>query len=92
MTGTATSTTTASFNWIPPDPTLQNGIIVFYTVELTDLTFGTPDRIYNTTLTSFNFTGLEEYARYSFHVAAGTAIGLGPLSASLQITTLEDGR
>ena len=92
MTGTATGTTTASFNWIQPDPSLQNGIIVYYTVELTDLTFGRPDHVYNTTLTSFNFTGLEEYARYSFRVAAGTAVGIGPLSTSLQIMTLEDGR
>ena len=58
---------------------------------LVDVTFGTPDRVYNTTLTSFSFTGLEEYGRYSCQVAAGTVGGLGPVSNGITFVTFEDG-
>lgn len=83
--------TRASITWAPPDPSLQNGVITHYTVALTDLMFGMPQLTYNTTLTSFNFTGLEEYAVYGCEVAAATVGGLGPFSTLLQFTTLEDG-
>ena len=85
-----TGTTTASATWTIPDPSLQNGIIVYYTVVLRDLTFGMPDHTYNVTLTSYNFTGLEEYSGYSFQVSAATIGGPGPLSSSVQFITQED--
>ncbi len=85
-------TTSANVSWAPPDPNLQNGIITYYTVVLTDLMFSMPDRVYNTTFTYYVFTGLEEYARYAFQVAAATQGGLGPLSTSIRFTTFEDGK
>ena len=84
-------TTSANVSWAPPDPDLQNGIIIYYTVVLTDLMFGMPDQAYNTTLNYYYFTGLEEYARYAFQVAAATRGGLGPLSTAVRFTTFEDG-
>ena len=87
---TVTGTTTASVSWALPDPSLLNGIITYYTVVLTDVTFSMPDRVYNTTSTYYVFTGLEEYARYAFQVAAATQGGLGPLSTAMRFTTLED--
>ena len=84
--------TTANISWAPPDTNLQNGIVIYYTVMLTDLMFGMPVRVYNTTLTTFSFTGLEEYARYSYEVSAATIGGLGPFSTPVQFTTAEDGK
>lgn len=82
----------ANVSWTQPDSNLQNGIITYYTVVLTDITFGMPDRAYNTTLTTFSFTGLEEYVTYSYAVAAATIGGLGPFSAPVQFTTQEDSK
>lgn len=87
-----TGTTTANVSWTPPDPSLQNGVIIYYTVILTDLMFGMPECVYNTTITSFSFMGLEEYARYECEVAAATIGGLGPFSTSVRFTTFEDGK
>ena len=87
-----TGITATGVSWAPPDSDLQNGIVIYYTVILRDLTFGTPERVYNTTLTTFTFTGLEEYTRYSYEVAAATVGGLGPSSMPIQFTTLEDSK
>ena len=87
---TVTGATSANVSWAPPDPNLQNGIITYYTVVLADLMFSMPDRVYNTTFTYYVFTGLEEYARYTFQVAAATQSGLGPLSTAVRFTTFED--
>ena len=89
---TVIGTTAANISWVPPDPNLQNGIVTYYSVVLTDLTFGMPDRVLNTTLTDIAFTGLDEYVRYASVVAAATVGGLGPYSAPLQFTTSEDGK
>jgi hypothetical protein len=86
---TVTGTTTANVSWSDPDSNQLNGVITYYTVVLSDLVFGLPDRVYNTTLTSFSFTGLDEYGRYGFQVAAATVAGLGPLSAPVAFTTFE---
>ena len=88
---TVTGTTMANVSWNPPDPNLQNGMIIYYTVVLRDLTFNMPDQVYNTTRTTFTFVGLEEYSRYGFRVAAATIAGIGPFSLSVQFTTFEDG-
>ena len=82
-------TTSANASWAPPDPNLQNGIVTYYSVVLTDISFGMPDRVYNTTALYYEFTGLEEYGRYAFQVAAGTRAGLGPLSTAVMFTTQE---
>ncbi len=87
---TVSGTTTANISWSLPDSSELNGIITYYTVVLRDLTFGSSDRVYNTTLTLFSFTGLEQYARYGCQVAAATVAGLGPLSAPVRFTTFED--
>ena len=87
---TVTSSMTASLRWNPPDSNLQNGIIVYYTLVLTDLTFGTRDSAYNTSHVFFNLNGLEEYSRYSFQVSAATVVGSGPLSSPTEFTTFED--
>lgn len=87
-----TGTTTANITWAPPDPNLQNGVIIYYTLILTDLMFGMPERVHNTTSTSFSFTGLEEYTRYGCKVAAATIGGLGPFSTPVRFTTFEDSK
>ena len=89
LMATVSGTTTANISWSPPDPSQLNGIITYYTVVLRDLMFGLPDRVYNTTATSFSFTGLDEYGRYASQVAAATIGGLGPLSSATMFTTLE---
>jgi hypothetical protein len=86
---TATGTTTVSISWASPDPSLQNGVITYYTVVLTDVTFGMPTRVFNTTIPTITFAGLEEYAQYTYEVAAATVGGLGPYSTAVQFTTSE---
>lgn len=86
---TVSGTTTANVSWSDPDPTQLNGVITYYTVVLADQVFGLPDRVYNTTLSAFSFTGLDEYGRYVFQIAAATVGGLGPLSGPVGFTTFE---
>lgn len=90
LTATVSSPTTANISWSQPDHSQLNGVITYYAVVLSDLIFGLPDRVYNTTLTTFSFTGLEEYGRYACQVAAATIGGLGPLSNPVTFTTFEE--
>jgi len=91
INASVSGTTTAAVSWVPPSPELRHGFILYYTVILTDLTFGSTQELFNTTSTALNITELEEYARYSCEVSAATIAGLGPFSPPVELTTLEDG-
>ncbi len=85
-------TNNAFATWTPPSLDQSNGVILYYTVVLTDLTFGTPQLSFNTTNNAINWTRLEEYVRYSVQVSAATIAGLGPFSSPKDFLTLEDGK
>lgn len=76
--------------WQPPPPDDQNGNIINYMVNFTEL------HAHNFTLILTNTTSLEAemlvpFTTYACSVAAATAIGFGPYSQHLVIQTAEDG-
>ncbi len=81
----------ASATWTPPSLDQSNGVILYYTVVLTDLTFVTPQLSFNSSYTGINLTQLHEYTRYSVEVSAATIAGLGPFSSPQELMTIADG-
>ena len=84
------SSTSLMASWQAPSLTQQNGIIRQYTIVILDIASGE-----ETTLISFgtsaNVTGLKPFTSYSCKVAAFT-VSLGPYSASVNVTTQQDGK
>ena len=76
--------------WLPPDQVNQHGIITRYTIVLTDKTFNVSGTTVSVSDTEYSFTNLQEYAQYSYQIAAATSAGLGPFSAPKNFTTFED--
>ena len=89
MSGAAETSSSISFSWQPPPQNKTNGIIRHYTVRVTEVKTGLFFEI-NSTATSVNIGQLQAYNAYEVKSAAFT-IGLGPFSASIEITTLEKG-
>ena len=75
-----TGSTSSRVTWMPPSIADQNGVIIFYSLILRDLQFNSSDRIFNSSTTSYTFSALNEYNRYSCLIAAATYVGLGPYS------------
>ena len=76
--------------WEPPSPEDQNGLIVGYTINITDLETG---ERYQCLSTSTNITigSLTPFTTYICIIAARTNIGIGPFSTVVTVQTLEDG-
>ena len=88
---TPLSSTAFSLTWQPPPVDRQNGIILGYFINMTELDTGRHTQlIANTTSLSVN-TGLHPFYRYHFVIAAETVIGRGPPSREHLARTLEDG-
>ena len=70
----------------------RNGDITGYVVVYGILGMDTADSV-NVTASTLNvvLTGLEEYMKYDIRVSAYTAMGSGPFSQAVIVTTLEDG-
>ena len=77
--------------WQPPPLENQNGPIMYYSLILSDLMFGSKDIKVNVTSLNHTATNLEEYNTYSCIVAAASVVGTGPYTAPLNFTTDEDG-
>jgi hypothetical protein len=90
------SSTEVIVTWIPPSPELRHGEIQGFNVGYRTTTMG-----------AFNFTtvmgdgedggelllgGLEKYTRYTIVVQAFNEVGTGPLSETVPIQTMEDGK
>ena len=76
--------------WNPPSIILRNGNITGYTVSVQN-TETNETREWSTDGTSLTVTNLTPYVSYMFTVAAHTAVGQGPLTPKLSISTAEDG-
>ena len=76
--------------WEPPSPEDQNGLIVGYTINVTDLETG---ERYQHLSTSTNITigSLTPFTTYICIIAARTNIGIGPFSTVVTVQTMEDG-
>ena len=82
------SSTTALISWQQPPIEDQNGPIIYYSLIVTDLTFGFEDIEVNVTSLNYTVNNLEEYTTYSCIVAAVSPAGIGPYSTSLNFRTL----
>ena len=87
---TALSSQSIILVWEPPSPEDQNGLIVGYTINITDLE---TDERYQHISTSTNITigSLTPFTTYICIIAARTNIGIGPFSTVVTVQTLEDG-
>ena len=81
--------TTLALSWQRPALDSQNGIIIHYSVNITEMETG---RLlsYTAVNTSFRVSPLHPFYTYTCIVAAVT-VGLGPYSAPVVVQTPEDG-
>lgn len=70
---------TLSLSWLPPLPERRNGFIQQYIISITDLETGMTQLV-NTTEQITIVSDLHPFYRYSYTVAAETAVGRGPYS------------
>ena len=87
----ATDSRTLILNWEPPLSEDRNGIIINYTVNITEMETGTQFQLVtdNTTITAFS---QHPYYTYSYTVAAETSVGLGPYTSPRAVRMPEDGK
>ena len=71
-------------------PENRNGKIIKYTVKVISVETGVESQL-STTETSLLVISLTPYKTYQFSVAASTAVGQGPYTSSISVTTPEDG-
>lgn len=88
----ATNSRTLVLGWEAPDPDDRNGIIIKYTINITELDTDMPlDFVIGNTTTLT--VSVHPFYRYSYIIAAETIIGLGPYSMPPQVFQMpEDGR
>ena len=84
--------TSTSFTvlWQPPPLEDQNGAILNYKINFTELSTHNYSLSY-TNLTSHEVEMLDPFTSYVFSIAAATAVGFGPLSRHFLVATEEDG-
>ena len=87
----ATDSQTLVLSWEPPLPEDRNGIIINYTVNITEMETGTQFQLVtvNTTITAFS---LHPHYTYSYTAAAETSVGLGPYTTPRAVQMPEDGK
>jgi len=83
--------TSITLSWLPVLPELQNGVVIGYTLELTELSANELTE-YNTTTTTLTVSNLHPYYEYAARVAAFTENGVGPFSDTFTQTTAQDGK
>ena len=83
LTFPRTTTTTLTLSWDPPRFDLQNGIIRYYVVYVSDLTSGT-SWDFTTNMTRVVVDNLQPFYQYNCSVAAFT-IDLGPVSDTVTV-------
>lgn len=84
------SSTSVTVSWSPPQSERQNGIISRYSVNVTKSNSG-ESSLLSTADRSITLEQLDPFTTYLISVAAQTAIGLGPYTLPLTVTTNEDG-
>lgn len=87
----ATNSRTLVLTWEPPDNNDRNGIIIKYTINITELETNLPFDFIIGNTTRLTVPGLHPFYRYSYTVAAETVIGLGPDSTTRVFQMPEDG-
>ena len=89
--GNAISSTTITLFWSPPPADMQNGIIVQYAINITEVETGRSFSLFSST-TTVNVISLHPYYTYNCAIAAATIIGVGPYTNIITVVTLQDGK
>ena len=82
------NSTSVGLSWQPPSLEDQNGVIIFYTVNVSSTSAGYT-MISATTDTELVVSSLNAFTWYNFTIAAETSAGRGPFSDPVQRMTLE---
>ena len=85
------TSTSILLSWDEPDPEYQNGVITYYTINVTTVNSGTVQQ-FQTTTTNLTVSNLKPFTEYHCVVAAATSIGQGPFSAVFSIITPQAGK
>ena len=83
--------TTLVLSWQPPAPENQNGIIVHYIVNITEMETGRLLSFTAVNTTTLSVPMLHPFYTYTCIVAAVT-VGIGPYSTTVQVELPEDGK
>lgn len=78
-------------SWDPPPIYNQNGMIEYYSVEISEDNLGQVMEQY-TNETTLTVVGLHPYYMYNCRVAAATEAGIGPFTTFLSLQTQEAGK
>ena len=89
MASSNITSTSLTLTWLPPDNTLQNGIISHYIILAREVDTGTNFTYRAQSLTSFSIGDLHPHYTYLFNVFAVT-VETGPASLDHRVTTLQD--
>ena len=85
------TSTTLVLSWQPPAPENQNGIIVHYIVNITEMETGRLLSFTAVNMTTLSVPMLHPFYTYTCIVAAVT-VGIGPYSATVEVELPEDGK
>ena len=80
----------AVISWSPPPLDQQNGLIIQYTVNMTEIRSGETFQLVSFT-TQITANELSPFTTYSVVIEAYTAVGSGPCSTPYTFMTGEDG-
>lgn len=73
--------------WSPPEDSLQNGVIVSYTLTCTSNGEMVVDLTLNPTVFEMTIDLFSPSTGYACSVAASTAVGIGPYTQAITVTT-----
>ena len=90
VTGYALSSTIISFTWLELPDLHQNGIILYYEIQIVEYETGMLST-YFTVAKDINIASLHPYYNYTGTVAAYTIVGSGPFSAAVSVQTDQAG-
>ena len=85
------TSTTLVLSWQPPAPENQNGIIVHYKVNITEMETGRLLSFTAVNTTTLSVSTLHPFYTYTCIVAAVT-VGIGPYSTTVEVELPEDGK
>ena len=85
------NSTTLVLSWQPPASENQNGIIVHYIVNITEMETGRLLSFTAVNMTTLSVPMLHPFYTYTCIVAAVT-VGVGPYSATVEVEMPEDGK
>ncbi len=79
------------FSWTSPPSQTHNGVIIGYTLTLTEQETGTTQTHNVTSVTMITVRDLHPYYQYVVAVAAYTVVGVGPFTEVITQRTGQDG-